>query len=110
MSAVAATASVSCGSEARGESFRALLVAQREDCVRQRQLTVAEDTASPGDPVVAGRAADLLRTIEEIDAALERIEAGTYGRCVRCGGSIPDERLEFRPHAAGCVACARSGR
>jgi DnaK suppressor protein len=57
------------------------------------------------DPVAVSRAAGLLRTVEEIDAALERIAAGTYGVCVHCGVAIPAERLEFRPHAAACVTC-----
>lgn len=40
---------------------------------------------------------------EDIEAALARIEAGTYGRCVDCGKQIPDERLEARPEAARCI-------
>jgi RNA polymerase-binding transcription factor DksA len=39
----------------------------------------------------------------EIEAALARIDAGTYGRCIDCGRVIPDERLEVRPEAARCV-------
>ncbi|MFG1923290.1 TraR/DksA family transcriptional regulator [Cryptosporangium sp. NPDC048952] len=110
MSIVAVSPTPSFDPVADQEAFRALLVAQRADCVRQRQVIAAEDLASPGDSVITGRAADLLRTIEEIDAALERIELGTYGSCVRCGTTIPGERLEFRPYAAACVPCARSDR
>lgn len=44
--------------------------------------------------------------LHAIDAALERVEDGTYGTCVRCGQSIPVERLEARPLAIHCVACA----
>ncbi len=40
----------------------------------------------------------------EIVAALERLDAGTYGTCVDCGQPIPDARLEVRPEAARCVA------
>lgn len=40
--------------------------------------------------------------------ALESIEAGTYGRCVRCGRSVPPGRLEIIPEARVCVSC--SGR
>jgi DnaK suppressor protein len=43
--------------------------------------------------------------IEQIDAALERVEAGTYGICARCGNAIPAERLEARPYAIYCVSC-----
>jgi RNA polymerase-binding transcription factor DksA len=35
--------------------------------------------------------------------ALERIEAGTYGKCVACGRSIPRERLEAVPETPYCV-------
>jgi len=42
---------------------------------------------------------------QEVLAALERIEAGTYGRCVSCGTELPEERLEVRPEAARCVNC-----
>ena len=41
-----------------------------------------------------------------IDAALGRIDAGTYGTCTRCGEPIPEGRLEARPTASTCVACA----
>lgn len=40
---------------------------------------------------------------EDIEAALKRIDDGTYGRCVDCGQPIPDERLEARPEAARCM-------
>jgi DnaK suppressor protein len=62
------------------------------------------------DPVAQSRAARMALTIDEIDAALHRIADGTYGVCVHCGIDIPAERLEFRPFAAGCVACQSSAR
>jgi RNA polymerase-binding protein DksA len=43
--------------------------------------------------------------VELIDAALSRIDAGTYGRCVECGGSIGLERLRALPSAERCLAC-----
>ena len=88
--------------------FRVLLETQRADCVRQRELAFAETATSMPDPVTVNRAASLLRTIEEIDAALERIAAGTYGTCVHCGSAVPAERLEFRPFAAACVSCQQT--
>jgi DnaK suppressor protein len=86
-------------------SFRALLETQRADCIRRHELALAETVTPVPDAVALGRAAALLRTVEDIDAALERIEAGTYGRCVRCGAAVPLERLEVRPFAATCVSC-----
>ena len=90
------------------EPSRALLRTQRADCVRQHELALAETATSVPDPVAVSRAAALLRTIEEIDAALDRIDAGTYGTCVHCGGDIAPDRLEFRPFAAGCVSCQQA--
>jgi DnaK suppressor protein len=45
--------------------------------------------------------------LSSIDAALSRIDAGTYGRCERCGEPIADERLEALPYAARCIECKR---
>lgn len=42
-----------------------------------------------------------------IDAALLRIENGTYGTCVRCGKPIAEERLEAIPYATRCIDCQR---
>lgn len=42
----------------------------------------------------------------EVVAALERIEAGTYGYCLTCGGAIAPERLRALPAASRCIACA----
>ncbi len=40
-----------------------------------------------------------------VAAALDRIAAGAYGRCVDCGEAVPEGRLEARPDAARCIAC-----
>jgi DnaK suppressor protein len=45
----------------------------------------------------------------EIDRALAKIEAGTYGLCEQCGQPIPDARLQALPQAALCVACKSGG-
>lgn len=87
------------------DRFRVLLEEQRAGFVRQREDALAECAQSVPDPVAQRRAADLVDTIGEVDRALARIEAGTYGRCVRCGTGIPEERLELRPFAGTCVAC-----
>jgi DnaK suppressor protein len=47
------------------------------------------------------------RLLEAIDAALQRIESGTYGKCVNCGAQIPEERLEAMPWATLCIECKR---
>lgn len=43
--------------------------------------------------------------LELVDAALARLDAGTFGRCLRCGKPIPDGRLEALPWAAHCIDC-----
>ena len=45
----------------------------------------------------------------DILAALEKIDAGTYGKCENCGQDIPAERLEAVPAATLCVACKQAG-
>jgi DnaK suppressor protein len=88
------------------EPFRVALESQRADCVRQRELAQAESATSVPDAVAVSRAASLGRTLAEIDAALARIAAGSYGTCVHCGEAIPAQRLEVRPFADSCVSCA----
>lgn len=47
------------------------------------------------------------RVLAAVDAALRRIEEGTYGTCSSCGKRISEERLEARPWAELCIDCAR---
>ena len=44
--------------------------------------------------------------LAEIDAAITRLEDGTYGVCERCGQPISDARLRARPVARACITCA----
>jgi RNA polymerase-binding protein DksA len=45
--------------------------------------------------------------LAEINAALARIDNGTYGVCQRCGNPIVEERLEALPWATLCIECKR---
>ena len=45
--------------------------------------------------------------LDQIDAALARIEEGSYGTCRRCGKEIAEERLEASPWASLCIDCKR---
>lgn len=47
----------------------------------------------------------LVESLHDVDAALERIDKGTYGRCESCGDEIPPERMEARPVASLCMRC-----
>ncbi len=43
--------------------------------------------------------------LRQVNAALERIAAGTYGLCLDCGVEIPAARLHAAPAALRCIAC-----
>ena len=76
------------------------------------------DTADPGSALSdADREAAVIEAMlgqrSQLTAALARIDAGSYGKCIDCGAALPDERLEARPEAARCVTCqarAENGR
>lgn len=63
--------------------------------------TIAYDRAQVAALLAAAR-----HDLAEIAAARARLDAGTYGVCARCGRPIAPERLEARPAARTCVACA----
>jgi RNA polymerase-binding transcription factor DksA len=43
---------------------------------------------------------------EQIKAAVDRIDNGTYGECAHCGKAINPKRLEALPYAIDCIECA----
>ena len=51
-------------------------------------------------------ARSIFASIKDIDKALAKIDAGTYGICDSCGEPIPTARLEALPASSLCVACA----
>ena len=65
----------------------------------------------PGDVATATFDREMASTLEdnsshvlsEIDAALQRIEVGTFGTCQACGGPVGEERLEALPWATLCI-------
>jgi DnaK suppressor protein len=102
---------------------RALLVSKRSEILTKVDQLGAHDPAEVanlgfgkriGDGTTyavermtdAYQARTIYATVTEIDQALERIDAGTYGRCVSCANPIPLERLEAVPWAALCVPCS----
>ena len=54
---------------------------------------------------VLGLVENLRIMVENVDEALERIGAGTYGKCKRCGKDIGADRMEFRPTSRYCIHC-----
>ena len=61
------------------------------------------------DDALEAQAAMVTNEIASVRRALERIEDGSYGECVRCGNEISAGRLEARPEAALCIECANAG-
>ncbi|WP_308257597.1 TraR/DksA family transcriptional regulator [Pseudonocardia lacus] len=114
-----------------GSNVRESLAAERAATVEgiaglQRQLGwLAEDQAlashddehDPDGVTVSVQRAQLQgllagarRDLAALDRALERLAAGTYGRCLSCGAAIGAARLEALPAAETCIACAGSPR
>lgn len=54
---------------------------------------------------ILGLVESLKNQLDAVDAALARIEAGTYGICDNCGNDIGKDRLEFRPASVLCINC-----
>lgn len=67
-----------------------------------------EDRASErqGDEVLESLGQVELAELRRIDAALERIEGGTYGDCQKCGEEISEARLDLLPDTPFCKNCA----
>jgi RNA polymerase-binding transcription factor DksA len=59
-----------------------------------------------GDEALEDLGAAGLQEIRMIEAALDRIDAGTYGICVSCGDEISEERLNVLPATPKCRDCA----
>ena len=75
--------------------------------------TNADDEHDPEGATIAferSQIGSLVKQVEhhlaEVDAAIARLDAGTYGVCERCGSPIGAERLEALPAARLCIACA----
>ncbi len=45
--------------------------------------------------------------LRDVEEALVRIDAGTWGRCLQCGGAIGRDRLRALPDAKHCISCSR---
>ena len=59
------------------------------------------------DEVLEGLGNAAVAEIGQIRRALGRIEDGTYGDCMQCGGNINEARLVALPHATLCMKCAK---
>jgi RNA polymerase-binding transcription factor DksA len=90
-------------------------VGHLEDAIREDVNTVGDLSKVPTHPADndaegidqnIALAATEEGLLEQVEAALGRIENGTYGHCETCGRAIPEARLEILPYTAYCVQCA----
>jgi len=105
-------------------SLRALLEEERARIVEQlsqyghgdpNSLKFDENFADSGQvtaergevDALVGSLAELLRDVE---AALAKLDDGTYGQCASCGAEIAPARLEAQPAASLCIDCASQKR
>jgi DnaK suppressor protein len=100
--------------------YRGLLEAERAELRAQlAELGFGEEGGLKYDPnfadtsqVTAERgeaealAGQLRDALADVEAAIDRLEKGTYGNCERCGQPISPARLEAKPAARRCIACA----
>jgi len=93
------------------------LAAQVAALAEQQALTTHDDEHDPEGVTIGFERAQLLgllagarRDLDAVDRAAQRLAAGTYGQCLRCGAPIPAERLEALPAAETCLACASRRR
>ena len=90
------------------------LMAEQRGGSRNRVDVAAETLAGPGDShaqSMTQRDLDFCigeretARLIELEAALKRLNQGTYGICTVCGGPIMEARLDAMPETAHCMAC-----
>ena len=99
---------------------RAPLLAERD----RLRAELAEGIVAPDPMTYGSQAAAATQVFEQqrdlalreknqqhlaaVEAAIQRLDDGTYGRCLRCGEPIASERLAALPWAAHCIGCQRA--
>ncbi|WP_433611682.1 TraR/DksA family transcriptional regulator [Dactylosporangium sp. CA-139114] len=107
--------------ETRTQDIRTALLGRREELESEYTATVAEMTLAgvvdAGDDVADlgtkafnreqefALAMSIRNRMDQVDRALERLDAGHYGTCETCAGEIPVARLAAFPSVTLCVAC-----
>jgi RNA polymerase-binding transcription factor DksA len=80
------------------------LVAEELDT---REIETIENATELWDAQVLSRLSDAdARTLADIVAAIERLDDGSYGKCLECGVAVGTGRLAVLPEAATCIDCA----
>lgn len=95
----------------------AALAAQIEALAEQQALTTHDDEHDPEGVTIGFERAQILgllagarEEIAALDRATSRLSTGTYGRCLNCGCTIPEARLEALPAAETCLDCTGKPR
>jgi DnaK suppressor protein len=98
---------------ARAEAEAASLAQDLEALFLASRHSNADDEHDPEGATIGFERAQLTallagarERIADVNDALRRVDAATYGVCERCGQPIGDERLAARPFARFCMACA----
>ena len=85
-----------------------------DQLVLASEASNADDEHDPEGATIGFERAQLSALIDQtrarltdLDGAMQRVRAGGYGVCERCGQDIGAERLAARPAARTCIACAR---
>ncbi|MEV4184192.1 TraR/DksA C4-type zinc finger protein [Streptosporangium canum] len=98
------------------EELRALLH-ERLAAARAERDSLTEGDQVPGPATADGpvplawrRAERARKAVAEIEAAIDRLDFGLYGTCLRCGAFIALERLRRAPHARHCAVCGDTAR
>jgi DnaK suppressor protein len=89
------------------------LTARLADILDGSELTTNDDEHDPEGSTIAFERAqvssllgDARQELDNLDAALRRVEDGSYGVCVKCGKSIGAERLDVLPAVLRCIDCS----
>ena len=94
--------------EARLAVLQRRLESIKRDASRPHSGDSAEQAQErENDEVVDAIGNETAQSVRDIQAALARIAAGTYGVCSECGEDIGSARLQAVPEATLCVDCAR---
>jgi RNA polymerase-binding transcription factor DksA len=103
----------------REQALRSLanLTGDFEEMVAASRDSNADDEHDPEGATIAFERSQVTALVlqvrghlAEVEAAMRRLEGGTYGICERCGQAIAKARLEVRPTARACIRCASAAR
>jgi RNA polymerase-binding protein DksA len=93
--------------ESRLQVLQSRLASIKKEVTQSHSGDSAEQAQErENDEVVDAIGNETAQSIRDIQAALARIDDGTYGICGSCGGEISPARLQVVPEATRCVDCA----